>query len=664
MQLPESPRQHDLERASVRELDRLIPHDLFLVRETSESDYGSDQLIELRIDGRRMSNMTFHVQLKATEQAAKVDGSHTLALKVSTYNYLRNQPNSIVVVHTPKLGAGSFKWAWVDDVWKQARESGVDFDTTDQKTFSYAFRRCLDHDAWVDIHRAVHDRSVMHRRISELLTLAAAEEVPELLVRGADDVVDLGSVERDVLRYGFALINMGRFDVLDRLIDRLPHKTLKTPRIGAVVSFARLGQGRHQEALAALPRPIELSNCDAQTRQVCAFVRLGAQRSLGQLSESEWALLVDEVRELGPQSMLSMSIELQTARDAFFRSRTSRDLGPAQEALAEACRRLKAAASNDIHFQLLIEITDWEFRGIQLTRDVLDLQADDFMRTNLGFPPQNGPRVLERLAELRGWFMEGESIEERLKEHGSLFLGADFVLAYGRVMACTAMSMCGLRAMGLQLPELPGDVYRSLAGRVSAVTGALEHMNCLEYACRGRILEAELLDLAGESALRSLAADKAHRLALQIDNPTLLKVSEDAVAGRFAVHELVQAVKCSKADLDLDLSSAEDRDRFTRDMLKNLGVPADRFTVARKCVEDDAYAAREQRLHCRHLELREELQPKDPLVLYRRPPKRRALCARLRLWSAIPHEDGAVVLDSFKNAHCKGCGLRLPRAAS
>src|SRR4051794_7794685 len=109
--LPQSPEQHDQERRAFEAFRIILPADKFLVRQLSERDYGSYFLMELQIDRRSMSNMLLHVQAKSTARASlNKDGSQSHSFAISTINYLRNQPNSVVTLFVEDRE--TFLWAW------------------------------------------------------------------------------------------------------------------------------------------------------------------------------------------------------------------------------------------------------------------------------------------------------------------------------------------------------------------------------------------------------------------------------------------------------------------------------------------------------------------------------------------------------------------------
>ena len=74
----------------------------FVVQSEDRQDYGTDYQIEAR-DGRKMTNVRVHVQLKGTRRAPNTDGSVSVSVKRTTLSYLVMQPSSLFVCyHAPQ----------------------------------------------------------------------------------------------------------------------------------------------------------------------------------------------------------------------------------------------------------------------------------------------------------------------------------------------------------------------------------------------------------------------------------------------------------------------------------------------------------------------------------------------------------------------------------
>jgi hypothetical protein len=448
------------------------------------------------------------------------------------------------------------------------------------------------------------------------------------------------------------------------MLARLPGRAHSDPDIRCIVAFARMGQGRYHEALAALPRAHELTNGSAATKQLCTFVAATARKGLGLVDAAQLTELLREARAVAPDSMLSIQTELHEARDRYLVCREPEQARAQFEEFRVICDRVRTASADDEHTQLIVSITQWESRGIGLSGNMMNMFAGRNMQIALGVPmsPQFAGDLERLQGERNAWQAEVVGLEEQVRKNGSPFLQADLALSYGRVHAQHLFVVHGLAAIGMSRPAVPRDVTLTAVARVRWAAGVLEHLRCLEYACRSRLLEAELCDCLDDETGRSDAARRARELAQEIDNVVLVGLAEDSVAGRFPVREFERALKSVRPDAhnDADLMSPEDRDRLTRDVLRSLGIPQDRFAVARRCFEDDATAARERRTFCRHLQLREEPVPRDPATLYLRAPGRQACCAVLGFMSRDPNDDGSRVINAFKSVHCARCDRREP----
>jgi len=97
---------------------------LFIVQQEDRNDYGTDVQIEAR-DGKAMTNIRAHVQLKGTESAAKVDGSISVAVAHTNLNYLLAQADSVYVCH--HLPSQRLFVRYADDVYREYEHRGTDW---------------------------------------------------------------------------------------------------------------------------------------------------------------------------------------------------------------------------------------------------------------------------------------------------------------------------------------------------------------------------------------------------------------------------------------------------------------------------------------------------------------------------------------------------------
>lgn len=153
--LPKISPQQNQEVVSRNIFRKLIPTELFLIRDEIEYDFGVDFIIESIIDLENASNFRSHVQLKSTQKYSEnKDGTISYGkISRSNINYLLNQPNSIYVVYF--VEKNMFVWEWVDAIKDYAVEKGINLKSSVSSEFTYRFSKQLDMSSLKLIHQTI-----------------------------------------------------------------------------------------------------------------------------------------------------------------------------------------------------------------------------------------------------------------------------------------------------------------------------------------------------------------------------------------------------------------------------------------------------------------------------------------------------------------------------
>lgn len=107
---------------------------LFIVQQEDRNDYGTDVQIEAR-NGKAMTNMRAHVQLKGTESAANANGSVSVAVARTNLNYLLAQADSVYVCY--HLPSERLFVRYADDVYREYEHRGADWIHQDKVTVKF-----------------------------------------------------------------------------------------------------------------------------------------------------------------------------------------------------------------------------------------------------------------------------------------------------------------------------------------------------------------------------------------------------------------------------------------------------------------------------------------------------------------------------------------------
>jgi hypothetical protein len=92
---PQRPRTHTLETESENYFRNKLPVEWTISIPTN--DYGQDFIIEIAEDGQ-LRGLNFIVQLKSSENQSDIADYETIVLQTSTYNYLKNLLNVVLLI--------------------------------------------------------------------------------------------------------------------------------------------------------------------------------------------------------------------------------------------------------------------------------------------------------------------------------------------------------------------------------------------------------------------------------------------------------------------------------------------------------------------------------------------------------------------------------------
>lgn len=212
--LPKRDRNHTVEEvAETAFRNRLVESGAFILQSVDRKDYGADCQIEVIEDGAA-SNARVQVQLKGTERELNPDGSVSVEVSRTNFNYLMMQKHGFYVCyHVP---TGALRACSVDSVLRQYDRDGRDW--TAQKTLTVKFRDELT----IEVLRSLADlvrsgtRSNRDRRVEQLTAEISA--VPAML-RGSTPVVHVPSDRAVAAELLQQLYEGGADDVISAAFD-------------------------------------------------------------------------------------------------------------------------------------------------------------------------------------------------------------------------------------------------------------------------------------------------------------------------------------------------------------------------------------------------------------------------------------------------------------
>lgn len=182
--LPKRDRNRAIEEKAEAAFQKLISEsEDFILQGADRKDYGTDCQIEV-VQQDQPTNVRVHVQLKGTESVLKPDGSVSIEVSRTNFNYLLTQPYSFYVsYHVP---SDSLRVSFVENVLRQYEHSGKNW--TEQQTLTINFADMLTVDRLKTLAALARSSSASSRdrRVEQLV--ATVDDVPNVLERSVADI--------------------------------------------------------------------------------------------------------------------------------------------------------------------------------------------------------------------------------------------------------------------------------------------------------------------------------------------------------------------------------------------------------------------------------------------------------------------------------------------
>ena len=182
--LPKHDRNRAIEEKAEAAFQNLISQsEDFILQGADRKDYGTDCQIEV-VQQDQPTNVRVHVQLKGTESALKTDGSVSIEVSRTNFNYLLAQPHSFYVCyHVP---SDSLRVRFVESVLRQYEHSGKNWTEQQTLTINFADVLTVDRLKAVAALARLSSASSRDRRIEQLS--ATVDDVPGVLKRSVAEI--------------------------------------------------------------------------------------------------------------------------------------------------------------------------------------------------------------------------------------------------------------------------------------------------------------------------------------------------------------------------------------------------------------------------------------------------------------------------------------------
>ena len=654
--LPKSHRANDLERLGIDALSRALPTTQFLYRDERIDDKGVDGSLELKIRGH-FTNLRSQLQLKSTDTVAlNQDGSASLQVESSNFNYLLNGPSPLYVLYIGPREELRFVWAYDEYRRLDADNPGW----RSQQTVTLRFAAILTKDAVTAIHERIRREAQSNRRIREILARTTITEDVVVAVNPASlSVTDPDELYRFLSTAGMTAICAGYpRQVLERVRLLSTHARAE-PRICLLCAYAEHTLGRLAASLSHLveiaPRERELVEYDRHffvgLRNACLF-QIGLITE-EQFQEREAALAATASGLLALQRQLrELNKQVMQAKDR----ESAHCLLDSYQELVDAI-----VGRKDVNepFKLHARIELLKAQGSLLIDEFSFAVAAKGMRDDLGIRYDTSESIARANAVLGrkiAWVAMGNAIITDAASLGHPILFGNALLASSFVI----VTMLGQRRILAGAKDVPAAVVSNLFEHIDKAIEMFVHAGALERELRARMLRADMHEFLGDR-------DAAHRIAEDVlpkaDAMGYSRIVADANAHLTgeSTWQRDDSRLAALTDQDPDPSIAKQSDEqvceFAEYIRAALEVPHERLQAIErhlKCMRDTAL---ERLTWCRHLIVIGEDET------FATAPERRCACQAYGYKSDIGEREWRIVIPAFKQAYCDGCPAREPKGA-
>lgn len=523
MTLPKRPDTHKLEDDSRAFFANLVDGELFICREDGRQDYGVDLRLELLIEDQRPSNVHIYVQLKGHKRF-EYDGQKVKqVIKVSTLEYLLNNPLSMVAAYSK--AEGRVVYAMITKPYLKAINSSW----RDQKTLTIYLENEFSTEAQKALHATALKQHETLKLINDQIETSITSDQSENIILLKDNAIPESQVIADLNKFGHALVNEGDLRLLDNLLGRISKKALETDQGLLMLQahfYFNIGDLSNAEACARRYRRQSKGITDRNTK----FVRL-IELSVRRIEET---LTGPEKQELLKTLEWDESPDYLTLWSDIIKSRAlTRELSPDEtrkeyEILSTRARQLPESVRELVEIQ--IEADRLSLEALFFDSELIWLVGGRIMLDTLGIDvPVQSPitKAAELIKQGSDWIIGYSALLERAKKCSSQVIYADVLYSY--VISAIGASR-NLIGISRSFPQLGIDIHMARE-RLEAQIPRLDY--CFDFwtyigdhhaSTKALIEKHEIYTLLGKT---NLAEEVAHTVIERIDRYDLEKLRSE-----------------------------------------------------------------------------------------------------------------------------------------
>lgn len=653
--LPESPETHNQERRSKAMFDIIVPDHLFLVRNEDGGDYGVDKVIELKLQGTRMSNFRSQIQLKCT--SSRLRNSYlSFSVPIKTLNYLKNQPSSLFVIFLEHEKI--FLWEWISEIVNFAVSKRIEITTTDQKTIDFHFIKKLDDLSFKEIHNEIRIKGSITAQISDNLKLSNPTTTNILINMQDQKVMNSEELVMYVKQYGYSLANEGRFSLLYEWISHVPLQFKSDVEYSLAVAYIKYNNGEYYDALSWVPKGIKSLKLDETQKGLAEYLDISLKYLLNMCSSEVYNKLFNSFIEKYPHNQITLQHKLFRLREELINSDLTlkdkyKELTNSFQTLIKMIKQMHSPESTLVKF---VDLIEWELNGYQILRELHFSRFNMEGRDTIGYPIPHQQRIHSAQILI-------QKITEWMLIFRSIFMSIEDEVSRARANTIFAGVQLQFIAQTREYNDLTNDgdsILHSMKESLEHGTVVLEQCGYLHELFRAQMSLAECYMGLG---LVEQATELVQQVMLNAQSIGVLEIVTYCklfLDGYYIFNYTSIAQAESKSKRILSVLSDTEIEKYARQMIELLEIPSERFpnvlTEYRWLQQDEI----DRFQFCEHIGTRQDISVNKELQnKFLVNPDRIIICEKFEYQSLIGQNREDLVRD-LKSNFCMRCKFQKP----
>jgi hypothetical protein len=659
--LPQMHKNTVLEQQSIKALNALLQNDeTFLLRDERVTDFGVDGSLEVVANGCA-TNIRAQIQIKAIRNdEPNKDGSRSKDIEVSNLNYLLNGPSPLYFLYVATTN--TFYYAWAVDEDKRIREKTPNW--MSQQTITLHFNAVFALNRVSEISQRILREASLQRSVREHAISAANNEPVHIAISPKTlQTTDPKKAYEIIHTTGLTAVTNGFATQVLGLADLLAFDERMNPRIQLICGYAWFCLGRFQMTLGSVGEALaRISELDESNTNLLLQIRDAAECQTGKITREEFLGRLQQSND-SATGLTRVSDRINRLRFEYLHEH---DLNKREAKLSDLKAAVEEVCAGDnlrpykLQARIFLAFCEGERRTRKIITEFGVLRIAREVRIGNAAISTN---LLEAaFSDCRTWEGEMETLIQDCHRLGVPLVTAEALRT--RLFVRTAY-LNGLhfatKFFGYKRDDEAFSTIFSWAQTDGQQALTMFHdARHIEGELRTKNNIATLLELGNDLAGSKRLASEVLPIAKGMGLTDLAEEAMRLVNGNTPLRDLHSNHRKDNMGSIAD-SSDEDIRNVAETYHKAMQLPQDRLKMMLVEIEALRYAAKLQRVWCKHLVLIEDLRhTESTTTAYALPITFFGRCQKHRFESNMGDQNAPAVLGRFKIDICSRCRDRLP----